>query len=52
MKKLIIFNFNHDESKVISFLLEMMIAGMASLADNYHNCPSAEYLEIAEGINN
>lgn len=31
---------------------EMVMAGMANLAEDYKNCPSAEYLERAEGISN
>ena len=31
---------------------EMVMGGMAGLAEDYKDCPSAEYLEMAEGIKN
>ncbi len=41
-----------DYEREIHLSSEMVMAGVASLADDYENCPSAEYLEMAEGIKN
>ena len=39
-----------DYETEIHINTEMVIAGMASLADDYLNCPSSYYLEMAEEI--
>ena len=41
-----------DYEREIHLNSEMVMAGVANVAEDYQDCPSAEYLERAEGINN